>query len=284
MDVIEKQIEMKHKHIFGLRGMEWILWVLVPMILFSSCTSKKEIAYLQDQEGAVSAATDSLYDARIKPKDLLTITVNTFDKEASLPFNLMYPASSPNGYSNNIGENAMQKYLVDNDGSIDFPVLGRVKVSGLTKKEVEAYLRGRLSHYLKNEPLVNVRMVNYKISVIGEVARPNTYTITNEKVNVLEALALAGDLTIYGKRKNVKLMRESESGERGVYVLDLTDKNLINSPYFYLQQNDVLYVEPNKTKMRNSRYSALTGQILTGTSVVVSVASLIATLTVKSKK
>lgn len=177
----------------------------------------------------------------------------------------------------------MQKYLVDNDGSIDFPVLGRIKVSGLTKKEVEAYLRGRLSLYLKDEPLVNVRMVNYKISVIGEVARPNTYTITNEKVNILEALALAGDLTIYGKRKNVKLMRESETGERGVYVVDLTDRNLINSPYFYLQQNDVLYVEPNRTKMRNSRYSALTGQILTGTSVVVSVASLIATLTIKKK-
>lgn len=259
------------------------LMVLSLVALLSSCQSHKEIAYLQDQEGAVRAAMDSLYDARIKPKDLLTITVNTFDKEASLPFNLMYPASSPNGYSNNIGENAMQKYLVDNDGSIDFPVLGRIKVSGLTKKEVEAYLRGRLSLYLKDEPLVNVRMVNYKISVIGEVARPNTYTITNEKVNILEALALAGDLTIYGKRKNVKLMRESETGERGVYVVDLTDRNLINSLYFYLQQNDVLYVEPNRTKMRNSRYSALTGQILTGTSVVVSVASLIATLTIKKK-
>ncbi|MCQ2232216.1 MAG: polysaccharide biosynthesis/export family protein [Paludibacteraceae bacterium] len=275
---------MKQKHIFETKWVRWMsLMVLSLVALLSSCQSHKEIAYLQDQEGAVRTAMDSLYDARIKPKDLLTITVNTFDKEASLPFNLMYPASSPNGYSNNIGENAMQKYLVDNDGSIDFPVLGRIKVSGLTKKEVEAYLRGRLSLYLKDEPLVNVRMVNYKISVIGEVARPNTYTITNEKVNILEALALAGDLTIYGKRKNVKLMRESETGERGVYVVDLTDRNLINSPYFYLQQNDVLYVEPNRTKMRNSRYSALTGQILTGTSVVVSVASLIATLTIKKK-
>lgn len=270
---------MKHKHILGT-SMKWLLAVVVlPMTLLASCKSQKEIAYLQEQEGAVRAAMDSLYDARIKPKDLLTITVNTFDKEASLPFNLMYPSSSLNGYSNSVGENVMQKYLVDNDGSIDFPVLGRVKVSGMTKKEVESYLRGRLSAYLKEEPLVNVRMVNYKISVIGEVARPNTYTITNEKVNILEALALAGDLTIYGKRKNVKLMRESATGERGVFVIDLTDKNLINSPYFYLQQNDVLYVEPNKTKMRNSRYSALTGQVLTGTSVLVSVASLVVTLT-----
>ena len=265
---------------FGLCMCRLCLALLVLAVL-PACSSHKDIAYLQEQEGALRAAADSLYDARIKPKDLLTITVNTFDREASLPFNLMYPSNSPNGFSNNVGENIMQKYLVDNDGEIDFPVLGRIKVAGLTKKEVEAYLRGRLGAYLKEEPLVNVRMVNYKISVIGEVARPNTYTITNEKVNVLEALALAGDMTIYGMRKNVKLMRETESGERNVYTIDLTDKNLIYSPYFYLQQNDVLYVEPNKTKMRNSRYSAMTGQVLTGTSVLVSVAGLIVTLTKK---
>ncbi len=265
---------------FGLCMCRLCLALLVLAVL-PACSSHKDIAYLQEQEGALRAAADSLYDARIKPKDLLTITVNTFDREASLPFNLMYPSNSPNGFSNNVGENIMQKYLVDNDGEIDFPVLGSIKVAGLTKKELEAYLRGRLSVYLKEEPLVNVRMVNYKISVIGEVAHPNTYTITNEKVNVLEALALAGDMTIYGKRKNVKLMREGENGERNVYTIDLTDKNLIHSPYFYLQQNDVLYVEPNRTKMRNSRYSAMTGQVLTGTSVLVSVAGLIVTLTKK---
>ena len=265
---------------FGLCMCRLCLALLVLAVL-PACSSHKDIAYLQEQEGALHAAADSLYDARIKPKDLLTITVNTFDREASLPFNLMYPSNSPNGFSNNVGENIMQKYLVDNDGEIDFPVLGSIKVAGLTKKELEAYLRGRLSVYLKEEPLVNVRMVNYKISVIGEVAHPNTYTITNEKVNVLEALALAGDMTIYGKRKNVKLMREGENGERNVYTIDLTDKNLIHSPYFYLQQNDVLYVEPNRTKMRNSRYSAMTGQVLTGTSVLVSVAGLIVTLTKK---
>lgn len=276
---------MNHKYNFGTGMGRWLLAVVVlPMTLLLSCNSQKEIAYLQEQESAIRTVMDSLYDARIKPKDLLTITVNTFDKEASLPFNLMFPASTPSGYSNSVGENVMQKYLVDNDGCIDFPVLGSVKVAGLTKKEVESYLRGRLSAFLKEEPLINVRMVNYKISVIGEVARPNTYTITNEKVNILEALALAGDLTIYGKRKNVKLMRESQSGVRDVYVVDLTDKNLINSPYFYLQQNDVLYVEPNKTKMRNSRYSAFTGQVLTGTSVMVSVASLVVTLTRNAKK
>ena len=249
------------------------------MLFFSSCSMQNKIAYLQDK-GVDSTSADSyaLYDARIKPKDLLTITVNTFDKEASLPFNLMFPTGAPISTNSNSSESAIQKYLVDNEGYIDFPILGKVKVSDMTKNEVESSIKEKLKPYLKEEPVVNVRMVNYKISVIGEVNRPNTYTITNEKVNILEALALAGDLTIYGKRNNVKLMRESSDGKRDVVVVDLTDKNLINSPYFYLQQNDVLYVEPNRTKMRNSRYSALTGQILSAVTVLVSVTSLVVTL------
>jgi polysaccharide export outer membrane protein len=157
-------------------------------------------------------------------------------------------------------------------------VLGKINVLGQTKNELEVILKEKLNPFLKECPVVNVRMVNYKISVLGEVNRPNSYTITNEKVNILEALALAGDLTIYGKRDNVKLMRESATGEREVVTIDLTDENLIYSPYFYLQQNDVLYVEPNKTRKRNSKYSALTGQILSGVSVVVSVVSLIVSL------
>lgn len=249
-------------------------------LLLMSCSTKKSLAYLQEESGdsTMVAAAQELYDARIKPKDLLTITVNTFDREASVPFNLMFPSGSALPPTNTNGENSMQKYLVDNDGNIDFPVLGKIKVADMTKNQVEAYLKSQLRPYLKEEPLINVRMVNYKISVLGEVNRPNSYTITNEKVNVLEALALAGDLTIYGKRDNVKLMRESVDGKREVVILDLTDKNLIHSPYFYLQQNDVLYVEPNKTRMRNSKYSALTGQILTGVTAAVSVASLIVTI------
>ena len=249
-------------------------------LVLMSCSSKKSLAYLQQgsSDSTMIVAAQELYDARIKPKDLLTITVNTFDRDASVPFNLMFPSGSAMPPVNANGENSLQKYLVDNDGNIDFPVLGKVKVSNMTKNQVEAYLKEQLRPYLKEEPLINVRMVNYKISVLGEVNRPNTYTITNEKVNVLEALALAGDLTIYGKRDNVKLMRESVEGKREVVILDLTDQNLIHSPYFYLQQNDVLYVEPNKTRMRNSKYSALTGQILTGVTAAVSVASLIVTI------
>ena len=265
--------------VMNIRVVRWLINV-VCFLSLCSCTSKQKIAYLQDYGTDSSAvATSELYDARIKPKDLLTITVNTFDKEASLPFNLIYPTGSAVYTGSNAGESTIQKYLVDNDGYIDFPVLGKIKVSDMTKNEVESSLKEKLKNYLKEEPVINVRMVNYKISVLGEVNRPNTYTITNEKVNVLEALALAGDLTIYGKRENVKLMRELSDGSRQVVQLDLTDSRLVNSPYFYLQQNDVLYVEPNKTKMRNSRYSALTGQVLSAVSVLVSVASLVVTLT-----
>ena len=264
--------------IFNVKGVSISIFLMMLLLSLFSCSSQQKIAYLQDVYGDTKQSPEELYDARIKPKDLLTITVNTFDKEASLPFNLVYPTGSANVVNGTSSETAIQKYLVDNEGYIDFPVLGKIKVADLTKNEVESSIKEKLKPYLKETPVVIVRMVNYKISVIGEVNKPNTYTITNEKVNVLEALALAGDLTIYGKRDNVKLMRESSDGKRVVITLDLTDKNLINSPYFYLQQNDVLYVEPNKTKMRNSRYSALTGQVLSGVSVLVSVVSLVVTL------
>lgn len=262
----------------NVKGVSISIFFMMLLLSLFSCSSQQKIAYLQDVYGDTKQSPEELYDARIKPKDLLTITVNTFDKEASLPFNLVYPTGSANVVNGTSNETAIQKYLVDNEGYIDFPVLGKIKVADLTKNEVESSIKEKLKPYLKETPVVIVRMVNYKISVIGEVNKPNTYTITNEKVNVLEALALAGDLTIYGKRDNVKLMRESSDGKRVVITLDLTDKNLINSPYFYLQQNDVLYVEPNKTKMRNSRYSALTGQVLSGVSVLVSVVSLVVTL------
>ncbi len=258
---------------------KWVkLLLFTGVVLLASCSSTKNIAYLQNLNTTPSLVDTSLYDARIKPKDLLTITVNTFDREVSVPFNLVFPAGNASTYSSSTTESALQRYLVDNEGYIDFPVLGKINVLGKTKNELEVILKEKLKPFLKESPVVNVRMVNYKISVLGEVNRPNSYTITNEKVNILEALALAGDLTIYGKRDNVKLMRESATGEREVVTIDLTDENLIYSPYFYLQQNDVLYVEPNKTRKRNSKYSALTGQILSGVSVVVSVVSLIVSL------
>ena len=217
-----------------------------------------------------------LYDAKIMPKDLLTVTVNTTDPEAAAPFNMTVQtaqnlATSRTSYSQPV----LQQYLVDNEGCIDFPVLGTLKVGGLTKNEAEDMIREKLKPYLKEVPIVTVRMSNYKISVLGEVARPGTFTVSNEKVNVLEALAMAGDLTIWGMRDNVKLVREDAAGKREIIELDLTNAEIITSPYYYLQQNDILYISPNKTKAKNSDVGQSTSLWFSATSILVSLASLL---------
>ena len=148
-------------------------------------------------------------------------------------------------------------------------------MGGLTKNEAEDLIRERLQPYLKEKPIVTVRMANYKISVLGEVARPGTFTVSNEKVNVLEALAMAGDMTVYGVRTNVKLIREDAEGKREIVQLDLTKSDLILSPYFYLRQNDILYVTPNQTKAKNSDIGTTTTTWISATSIMVSIASLI---------
>lgn len=153
--------------------------------------------------------------------------------------------------------------------------MGELYVGGMTKKETEQVIVDRLKPYMKEVPIVTVRMVNYKISVIGEVARPGTFTINNEKVNLLEALAMAGDMTVYGKRDNVKLIREDAGGRREIVTLDLNRAETILSPYYYLQQNDIVYVTPNKAKAKSSDIGTSTSLWFSATSILVSVASLL---------
>ena len=198
---------------------------------------------------------DRLYDARIMPKDLLTIVVSCTNPELAIPFNLTVASSASlaaSGSSYVTTQPVLQPYLVDNDGNINFPVLGELKLGGLTKREAEQLIIDKLKPYMKETPIVTVRMVNYKISVIGEVTRPGTFTISNEKVNLLEALAMAGDMTVYGLRDNVKLIREDANGKQQIVTLDLNKAETILSPYYWLQQNDIVYVTPNKAKARNS--------------------------------
>lgn len=171
----------------------------------------------------------------------------------------------------------MQTYLVDNEGCIDFPIIGKLNVNGLTKSGCEQLIHDKISPYMNvNEnPVVTVRMSNFKISVMGEVARPGMFTVDNEKINILEALAKAGDLTIYGMRTNVKLVREDETGMKQIYTINLNDANLVSSPYYYLQQNDIVYVEPNKVKSHNSNISTSTTIWFSATSILISLASLL---------
>lgn len=255
-----------------------LLAALVMTALLAGCGSSEKIAYLQGTERMSAeefAVATTLYDARIIPKDLLTVVVSTTDPEASRPFNLIMPTISQGITTSGSTQGQLQTYLVDNNGQIEFPVVGMITVKGLTKREAEEKVKGLLATYLKEEPVVTVRFVNYKISVIGEVARPNTFTIQNEKVNVMEALAMAGDMTIWGRRDNVKILREDAEGNKRVIMMNLNDPYVIFHPDFYLQQNDVVYVEPNKVKAKNSEIGSATGIWLSATSIIISVATLL---------
>ena len=266
----------------SVRGMGRIVaFCLVVMSLFTSCQSYKKVPYLQDSE-VVELATQqkNLYDAKIMPKDLLTIVVSCTSPELAVPFNLTVasPVSVAAGNTQLTTQPTLQPYLVDNAGKINFTVLGELKVGGLTKKEAEQLIVEKLKPYMKETPIVTVRMVNYKISVLGEVARPGTFTISNEKVNLLEALAMAGDMTIYGIRDNVKLIREDADGKQEIVTLDMNKAETILSPYYWLQQNDIVYVTPNKAKARNSDIGNSTSLWFSATSILVSLASLLVTI------
>ena len=253
-----------------------LICVILLSFLLAACQSYKKVPYLQDVE-AVNQATqqETLYDAKIMPKDLLTIVVSCTSPELAAPFNLTIASPSNLSIQYTTTQPVLQQYLVDNEGKISFPVLGALTVGGLTKKQAEQLIVDKLKPYMKENPIVTVRMVNYKISVIGEVARPGTFTISNEKVNLLEALAMAGDMTVYVLRDNVKLIREDANGKQQIVTLDLNNAETILSPYYWLQQNDIVYITPNKAKARNSDVGNSTSLWFSATSILVSVVSLL---------
>jgi polysaccharide export outer membrane protein len=203
-------------------------------------------------------------EPKIKPDDLLGITVNSLNPEANVLFN---SGAVPSEASQDVSL-AQQGYLVSQEGFIDFPVLGKIKLGGLTKEEARNKLVNELQEYLK-DPIVNIRYLNYRITVIGEVNRPSSFTIPSEKINLLTAIGMAGDLTIYGKRENILLIRE-EAGVRTMTRVNLNSKEILDSPYFYLQQNDVVYVEP--VAARAAQASLTRSNI----SIVLSAASVLA--------
>ena len=258
-----------------MKRIKQLAYYVLAAFLLTACQSYKKVPYLQDAEVVLYSTQDAqLYDAKIMPKDLLTIVVSCTSPELAAPFNLTV-ATQGNTNLSSTTQPVLQQYLVDNDGNINFPVLGELHVGGLTKKATEQMIVEKLKPYIKEIPIVTVRMVNYKISVIGEVARPGTFTISNEKVNILEALAMAGDMTVYGLRDDVKLIRENANGKQEIIPLDLNKAGTILSPYYYLQQNDIIYVTPNKAKARNSDVGNSTSLWFSATSILVSIASLL---------
>jgi len=261
------------------------------LILISSCTSTKNIVYfkdLKDTSKVYSQIIENTYELKLQPDDIIQILVNSVNPQATAVFNLgnttpvfggaSQPASQ-GGTDDNIYHSSMSDptggnkgYLVTKDGDIDFPVLGRLKVTGLTTKQLKEQLKTKLDKYL-SEPIVNVRLLNYRITVLGEVARPASYSIPGEHITIVEALGMAGDLTIYGRRENVLLVRE-ENGQRKFIRLNLNSSNLFQSPYYYLKQNDALYIEPKNSKLNSSESG-----IYRKASVIISILSLLVIIT-----
>ncbi len=253
------------------------LVLLVVVLCLASCSTSKKVAYFQNIQSVDFNQSKGLFDAKILPKDMLTITVNTQTPEASLPFNLTVSNTVNQSGQLSTGSSSLQGYLVDNDGNINFPIVGKIHVQGLTKTQCQDLIAQKIAPYLSKseKPVVTVRMSSYHVTVIGEVNSPKVVAVATEKMSIMEALAEAGDLTIYGRRDNVTLIRESGTGQKEYHILNLNDANVFNSPYYYLQQNDIVYVEPNGVKAKNSGIGSSTTLWFSFVSIVTSVASLI---------
>jgi len=254
-----------------------ILFLSVALLL-ASCAGSKKIVYFQNVDEVDLSNSAGLYDARIMPKDILSITVFSSDPITSAPYNQTVQNTMA-GDQISTGSSMLQSYLVDNDGNINFPKLGTIHVQGLTKTECEKMILDKISPEFNELPIVTVKMSSYRVTVTGEVNRPGVFPVTSEKMSVLEALAQAGDLTLYGRRDNILLLREDATGKKTFHKLDLKDANLINSPYYYVQQNDVIYVEPNKVRANNSTIGQSTTIWISVISILTSLASLIVNIT-----
>jgi len=220
-----------------------LMMVMVLGVL--SCGSPKKIVYLQNASANAGKNATS-YELLIQPDDMLQIIVSAENPEVAVPYNLRSTSVDQAMGGQSLGD----VYLVDKNGEIEFPQLGKIKLSELTCSEAKEKIKDLLKDHIHN-PSIQLKITNFKISVLGEVADPGIHKVPGERITLLEALSLSGDLTIYGKRKNIMVIREKE-GVKSIEKVDITSTDFINSPYYYLTQNDVVYVEPNKTQVNNS--------------------------------
>lgn len=246
------------------------------ILLLFSCASRKDLVYYQGAEGVTAQEKSSSYEIKLQPDDLLMIIVSAEDPEIAMPFNLKsISVQNPGRLDAVTGQQTMQLYLVDANGFIEFPVLGRLKVSGLSRSEVLEMLQQKIGVYIK-DPIINLRIMNFKVSVQGEVNLPGTYNVASERITLIEALTLAKDLTIYGKRNNILIIREVD-GVKSYNRVDITKADFINSPFYYLTQNDVVYVEPNKNRINGAAIGPNTGVIISISSLLITLITLIIT-------
>ncbi|MGO3182935.1 MAG: polysaccharide biosynthesis/export family protein [Aequorivita sp.] len=238
-----------------------ILFMAILLQLVASCASRKDIVYFQNLPEEIGQLDSVQNNFKIKPNDILSIVVSAYDPSAVKPFNLVLESSAGGGKN--------QGYLTGADGYIEFPVLGKVKVAGLTRAELSKQLKEQISEYILN-PIVTINILNFKVSILGSVTKPGVYSIQGERVTLLDAIGLAGDLSINGKRDNVLVLRET-NGKKDYAYLDITDAKIMDSEYFYLQQNDLIYVEPNNAQIQSSAASSNTRILISLASLLISI-------------
>lgn len=248
----------------------YILALLV-MILVSSCASRERIVYLQNPS-AIDATNSKTYESRLQADDLLSIIVNSASPELTKPFNLFMGTVQDRTDVIN-GQQRLQSYLIDKDGFIDFPKVGKLKLGGLTRTEAEEVIKQKLIQEI-SDVSISLRILNFKVSVQGEVNRPGVHTIMSERITLLEALSMSGDLTVYGRRDNILIIREND-GKKTYNYVDITKADFVNSDFYYLAQNDLVYVEPNKVRVNSSAVGPNVSVVISAISVLASVVSVI---------
>lgn len=256
------------KHFFSL---------FLSMVLLTSCNTSKEILYFQDVAVNQPEAIEAVRDITVQPKDQISIMVSSKDPQLAALFNLtrvQYRAGI-SGLQNGGNNGEVSGYTLDEHGNIDFPVLGMIHVAGMTKSQIAALVKKRLmEENLVNDPVVTVEFMNLYFSVLGEVKSPGKYSITKDQISLLEAISMAGDLTIYGKRDAIFIIRE-ENGERVTHWVDIRSRDFFKSPVYYLKQNDVVYVQPNKVR---AGQSTLNENSVKSVSMWISIASFLTSL------
>lgn len=260
---------------------KYFKWLVAGMVVaLTACTSPKEILYLQDVDPLKEQQIEQKYEVIIHGDDMLSIMVNCKDEELALPFNMPVVTYQVGGTTAGGSQQRVLGYLVNTNGDIDFPILGTLHVEGMTRRQLTDLIKQKLieGNYIK-DPVVTVQFMNFKVSVMGEVQRPGSFNITGDRITLLEALSMAGDLTIYGRRDRVAVIREKD-GKRTILYHDLRSSDIFKSPCYYLQQNDIVYVEPNKTRAVQSGINQNNSASvwLASLSVLASLVSVIVTL------
>ena len=263
--------------------LKFAIYLLLSLLVLTSCVSSKKVIYFQKLARKNEKESDIRSDrlkstVRFQPDDILAITINV-PKEPKLAadFNLplMAIANSENSFDEISTGTGRQNYLINKEGEIDFPVLSKIKVAGKNQGELEDYLKELISEYITAPVVVTVRLTNFTILVTGEVNRPGYISVSRDHINLLQALALAGDMTIYGKRDDIMLLRQMPDGSYKRIKLDISQQDIISSPYFFLQQNDEIYVKPVKARAQSADISPMLSTIMGVTTFALSLITFV---------